>query len=114
MTAVQSETLPLILQKDDKDCLAKAKTGTGKTLAFMIPTIEKIMGKKPSAHGVNCLIISPTRELAQQIGTETLRLLTFHQPSLRKVVVCVGGTNKNKDVRALKGITPIVVATPGR
>ena len=59
-------------------------------------------------------MISPTRELAQQIGAETKKLLTFHPPHLRKVVICVGGTNKNKDVRALQGTTPIVVATPGR
>ena len=116
MTAVQAETLPLLL-KDNTDCLAKAKTGTGKTLAFMIPTIEKILAMSNSRkqnNDINCLVISPTRELAQQIGAETTKLLTFHQAHLRKVVICVGGTNKNKDVRALQGTTPIVVATPGR
>ncbi|KAL9185597.1 hypothetical protein ACHAXT_003374 [Thalassiosira profunda] len=116
MTAVQAETLPLILQQADKDCLAKAKTGTGKTLAFMIPTIERIKQTvgKDRRHDVRCLVVSPTRELAQQISTETEKLLTFHKPALRKVVTCVGGTNKNKDLRALQGNTPIVVATPGR
>ncbi len=117
MTAVQHETLPLIL-KDKKDCLAKAKTGTGKTLAFMIPTIEKIavstLNKSKDRSDICCLVISPTRELAQQIGAETEKLLTFHKHYLRKVVVCVGGTNKNKDVRGLSGTTPIVIATPGR
>ena len=113
MTGVQSETLPLILKGED--CLAKAKTGTGKTLAFMIPTIEKIVSRKD--HGpsdVYCLVISPTRELAQQIATETEKLLTFHQKSLQKVVTCVGGTNVKTDLKNLKGATPIVVATPGR
>ncbi|KAL3785113.1 hypothetical protein ACHAW5_009793 [Stephanodiscus triporus] len=115
MTAVQAETLPLILESDARDCLAKAKTGTGKTLAFMIPTIEKITKKsKRQMSDVNCLVISPTRELAQQITVETERLLTFHKDHMRKVVTCVGGTNKNRDVKALKGSTPIVVATPGR
>lgn len=121
MTAVQSETLPLILEHGKQDCLAKAKTGTGKTLAFMIPTIEKILlskennGKSPSSsEGIHCLVISPTRELASQIASETTKLLTYHQPSLRKVVVCVGGTNKNADLRSFRGYTPIVVATPGR
>ena len=118
MTAVQAETLPLILKQPPADCLAKAKTGTGKTLAFMIPTIEKMMvtmrNGGRSRNDVHCLVISPTRELAQQIGTETERLLTFHQQHLKKVVVCVGGNNKNRDIRALKGTTPIVVATPGR
>ncbi|KAL7526379.1 hypothetical protein ACHAXR_001462, partial [Thalassiosira sp. AJA248-18] len=116
MTSVQAETLPLILEQDRNDCLAKAKTGTGKTLAFMIPTIEKIKEtmKNGRSSDVHCLVISPTRELAQQISSETEKLLTFHKPHLRKVVTCVGGNNKNKDVRALKGTTPIVVATPGR
>jgi ATP-dependent RNA helicase MSS116 len=103
--------------KDNTDCLAKAKTGTGKTLAFMIPTIEKILSTSNSNRNrsdISCLVISPTRELAQQIGAETEKLLTFHKQYLRKVVVCVGGTNKNKDVRNLQGTTPIVVATPGR
>lgn len=117
MTAVQAETLPLIL-KDNTDCLAKAKTGTGKTLAFMIPTIEKILSTSNNNNrnrsDISCLVISPTRELAQQIGAETEKLLTFHKQYLRKVVVCVGGTNKNRDVRNLQGTTPIVVATPGR
>mmetsp|Transcript_11455 Transcript_11455/g.26557 ORF Transcript_11455/g.26557 Transcript_11455/m.26557 type:complete len:612 (+) Transcript_11455:2-1837(+) len=117
MTAVQSETLPLIL-KANMDCLAKAKTGTGKTLAFMIPTIEKISvsmsNKYKQRSDICCLVISPTRELAQQIGAETERLLSFHKNYLKKVVVCVGGTNKNKDVKGLAGTTPIVVATPGR
>lgn len=117
MTTVQHETLPLIL-KDKKDCLAKAKTGTGKTLAFMIPTIERITAsmsdKAKKRSDICCLVISPTRELAQQIGTETKKLLSFHKNYLKKVVVCVGGTNKNKDVQGLSGTTPIVVATPGR
>ena len=115
MTAVQAETLPLILKSGSQDCLAKAKTGTGKTLAFMIPTIEKIT-KKTSRRmtDINCLVISPTRELAQQITAETEKLLTFHKDHLRKVVTCVGGTNKNRDIKALRGSTPIVVATPGR
>jgi ATP-dependent RNA helicase MSS116 len=130
MTSVQCETLPLILESDSSDCLAKAKTGTGKTLAFMIPTVEKIMKRRRDGRGgaangnnhgggntnydVNCLVISPTRELAQQISTETEKLLTYHDSRMRKVVTCVGGTNKNRDVKALGGITPIVVATPGR
>lgn len=117
MTAVQAETLPLIL-KENKDCLAKAKTGTGKTLAFMIPTIEKITASMSNnakqRSDICCLVISPTRELAQQIGAETEKLLSFHKSYLKKVVVCVGGTNKNKDVKLLSGTTPIVVATPGR
>ena len=127
MTSVQAETLPLILQKDNQDLLAKAKTGTGKTLAFMIPTIEKSIhisstrnnnnNKNTTTATIHCLVISPTRELAQQIAAETSKLLTFHELKYRKVVTCVGGTNKNADLREFsQSNTPIVVlvATPGR
>lgn len=150
MTTVQAETLPLILHKDNQDILAKAKTGTGKTLAFMIPTIEKIIHMSSSSSSSNhnhkktnnnnnnnletpaaaaaapihCLVISPTRELAQQIATETSKLLTYHEPKYRKVVICVGGTNKNADLRAFQqsnnnnynsnSSIAVLVATPGR
>ena len=88
----------------------------------MIPTIELILSKNnnnkqsssSSSSDIYCLVISPTRELAQQISTETEKLLTFHHPNLRNVVTLVGGTNKNKDIKALRGKVPIVVATPGR
>jgi ATP-dependent RNA helicase MSS116 len=112
MTVVQAETIPLILKGDD--CLAKAKTGTGKTLAFMIPTIEKIQSRRHPANEIPCLVISPTRELAMQISAETEKLLTFHK-TMNKVITCVGGTNVNKDLRAIKGgNVPFVVGTPGR
>ena len=110
MTVVQHETLPLIME--GKDVLAKAKTGTGKTLGFMIPTIETILRSKADPQAISCLVMSPTRELALQISAETEKLVRFH--SGIRVVTCVGGTNKNKDVRALKGKVSIVVATPGR
>jgi ATP-dependent RNA helicase MSS116 len=113
MTEVQAETLPLILE--GTDCLAKAKTGTGKTLAFMIPTIERMFARKDhSASDICCLVISPARELASQISTETKKLLTFQEKNLQKVVTCVGGTNMKTDLKNLRGLTPIVVGTPGR
>jgi ATP-dependent RNA helicase MSS116 len=111
MTEVQAETIPLILKGDD--CFAKAKTGTGKTLAFMIPTIEKIQAKRHSSRDIGCLVISPTRELAIQISAETKKLLTYHK-DINKVVTCVGGTNVNKDLRDLSSSVPFVVGTPGR
>jgi len=121
MSAVQSQTLPIIMQ--GKDCLAKAKTGTGKTLAFLIPTVETIAAirsKAPAspaaaaalASDVQCLILSPTRELTQQIAKEAEILLTYHRGF--KVVSVVGGTNISKDNRALAGRVDFLVATPGR
>lgn len=111
MTQVQAETLPPILA--GKDCLAKAKTGTGKTLAFMIPAIERIRTARYSDNGkIKCLVLSPTRELAGQITSETSGLLTYDN-SLR-VTTVVGGTNINKDLKALRGTVDFLVATPGR
>lgn len=115
MTQVQDATLPYILKGGD--CLAKAKTGTGKTLGFLIPTIEHLAqnngrkGKKDASE-IGCLCISPTRELAFQISAEAEKLLTFHKDI--RVVTVVGGTPIGKDVKALKGSVDVLVATPGR
>lgn len=120
MTVVQAQTLPVILDTSRKiDVLAKAKTGTGKTLAFLIPTIEKIVQsmqtKRTDKNDVGCLVISPTRELAFQIGAEAGRLVTFHDRPRLTVTTCVGGTNANKDRNAIKKpFLSILVATPGR
>jgi ATP-dependent RNA helicase MSS116, mitochondrial len=119
MTSVQAETLPLILSGED--CLAKAKTGTGKTLAFLLPTVERIAaalaadtGKTRHRRGdINALVISPARELALQIATEAESLIKFHKNI--NVMSCVGGTSVGKDVTALnRDSIQIVVATPGR
>jgi len=120
MTEVQAQTLPVILDPSRKiDVLAKAKTGTGKTLGFLIPAIEKIVQsikiKKTDKNDIGCLVISPTRELAYQIGTEAERLVTFHKSPRLSVQTCVGGTNVNKDRNAIKkGFLSVLVATPGR
>ena len=118
LSQVQSGTLPFILQ--GIDCLAKAKTGTGKTLGFLIPTVENLV-KARAAPGsatsldILCLILSPTRELAAQISSEATLLLTYHAHHYcNNVVTVVGGTNINKDNKALRGRVDILVATPGR
>jgi ATP-dependent RNA helicase MSS116 len=111
-TEVQAQTLPPILS--GVDCLAKAKTGTGKTLAFLIPSIEvvrKARATKP-ADGIMALILSPTRELASQIAAEAESLITF-LPDL-KIRVVFGGTNINADKKAIAGRVDFLVATPGR
>ena len=113
MTAVQSQTLPVVLA--GHDVIAKAKTGTGKTIAFLLPTIERLArAGKPSAPSVRALAISPTRELASQIRDEAETLLTFHKPRLSSLVV-FGGTNVLSDKRKLTSSPPsVLVATPGR
>ena len=118
MTDVQAQTLPVIME--GKDTLAKAKTGTGKTLAFCIPALE-IMGKTIGESGSNnnqdrvlTLALSPTRELATQISVEASRLTKF-EPYDCNIVVCIGGTNIKADQKRLgRGDVHLLIATPGR
>ncbi|TYZ64924.1 hypothetical protein PybrP1_001147 [[Pythium] brassicae (nom. inval.)] len=111
LTIVQNETFPHIL--GGKDVLAKAKTGNGKTIAFLLPVIENLVNAGRPARAIPVLVISPTRELALQIATEARRLTKFHALSIS---CFVGGSSINKDVRSLTSETPldILIATPGR
>ena len=108
MTKVQHESIPHAL--GGHDLLARAKTGTGKTCAFLVPGIERIVAARLPRLGM--LILSPTRELATQIATEARKLLKFH-PALR-VAIVMGGTNMSKEQRQLAQGVDILVATPGR
>ena len=109
---MQAQTLPVALE--GKDLIAKARTGTGKTIGFLLPTIEKLAAAGAAPGRVRALAISPTRELASQIRQECEQLLSFHKPALSSHVV-VGGTNIGSDVAALSSRPPsILVATPGR
>jgi ATP-dependent RNA helicase MSS116 len=117
-TKVQSESLPPCLA--GSDVLAKAKTGTGKTLAFLVPVLEMLVSiplAERSGH-ISALIMSPTRELAQQIEAEAKHLCTFHTRSglVKGTLVIVGGQKISKDLKILKGrnLPDILVATPGR
>src|SRR5699024_8459962 len=108
MTEIQQKAIPLMLE--GHDMIAKAPTGTGKTVAFGIPILEKVADApagKPRA-----VILSPTRELAQQIAGDLANLAQF-LPGVR--VVCVyGGAGMDKQQRQLKAGCQVVVATPGR
>jgi ATP-dependent RNA helicase MSS116 len=97
---VQAATLPSIL--DNHDVLAQAKTGTGKTLAFLVPSIERLLsGPIPLQSHTSILVLSPTRELAAQIGVAAEGLLGGEKG--RFGVRCVvGGTNIETDKRNLK------------
>ncbi|MES1911709.1 MAG: hypothetical protein MHM6MM_004102 [Cercozoa sp. M6MM] len=113
MTKIQAESLPHVL--GNKDVLGRARTGTGKTVAFLLPTIERIFGteKSRSSRGTQVLVISPTRELAKQIATQSTELLKFRNEHATQVFM--GGTNKSRDIRGFRGQAPsVLVATPGR
>ncbi|KAF6134435.1 hypothetical protein GIB67_042297 [Kingdonia uniflora] len=116
MTMVQEATLPIILK--GKDVLAKAKTGTGKTVAFLLPAIEAIVKQSPVGRDqkrplINVLVVCPTRELANQAAAEANILLKYH-PTIG-VQVVIGGTKIPMEQKRLQANPcQILVATPGR
>ena len=108
MTELQQKAIPLMLA--GHDMIAKAPTGTGKTVAFGIPILQKAAGFPAGAP--KAVVLSPTRELAQQIAQDLTNLAQF-LPEIR--VVCVyGGAGLEKQQKQLKAGCQIVVATPGR
>ena len=106
-TPIQAEAIPPAQQ--GRDLIATAQTGTGKTLAFALPILERL-GPSP-ARGPQALVLSPTRELALQIH-ETFAMLS-HGTSIRSAVV-VGGMNENAQLRGLRHGAQVIIATPGR
>ncbi|MGM0546160.1 MAG: DEAD/DEAH box helicase [Bacteroidota bacterium] len=106
-TPIQDECIPLIL--DGKDVIGAAQTGTGKTGAFVIPLLQKIT-QNTSDH-TQALILSPTRELAQQIE-EQIFALGYHTGITSATVT--GGSDYGTQVKAIRAGVDIIVATPGR
>ena len=108
MSAVQHK----VLVERDRDLLVRAKTGTGKTLAFMIHAVEHSIKLHSLVSGSTpIVVITPTRELASQICQETSRLLKHHR---MPVALVVGGTPRAKSLRELEMGASVIVATPGR
>ena len=107
-TAVQQQAIPAILA--GKDVVAGAKTGTGKTAAFSLPCLDLFQpGEKGCAPQM--LVVTPTRELAQQIAEvcASISKLTNH-----RILSIVGGVSQNPQVKKLKAGVDILIATPGR
>ncbi|MBY9077712.1 DEAD/DEAH box helicase [Paenibacillus sp. HN-1] len=105
-TPVQAEAIPPLVQ--GLDVIARAKTGTGKTLAFLLPILDKIRPERPFPQA---LILAPTRELALQI-TEEARKLT--EKSDIKILAVYGGQDVEKQLRKLEGGRHLIIGTPGR
>jgi ATP-dependent RNA helicase RhlE len=104
---IQTKSIPAVLQ--GRDVLGLAQTGTGKTAAFGLPVLERLLAKP--GYGPRVLILAPTRELAGQISAE-IRLLAGRAPI--KVVTVFGGVSAHSQRMALRGRPQIVVACPGR
>jgi len=111
-TAVQAQAIPVALQ--GADVLAQAQTGSGKTVAFALPLLERLLSAPAhTPRRVRALVLVPTRELAAQVG-EVVRSLAQHLPQALKVAVLFGGVSVNPQMMGLRGGADVVVATPGR
>ncbi len=110
-TPIQAQSIPIVLQGND--LLGCAQTGTGKTAAFAIPILQILSANKTydRKRKVRSLIVTPTRELAIQIG-ESFRAYGRHTGLTCTVIF--GGVNQNQQTNALHGGVDIVIATPGR
>src|SRR2546428_543072 len=107
-TAVQAETIPAILA--GRDVIGSARTGSGKTAAFLLPILQNLLSRPPYP-GTHVLVLSPTRELAVQ--TESMLQGLARGTRVRGFVV-YGGVSLQAQRRALRGRIEIIVATPGR
>jgi ATP-dependent RNA helicase RhlE len=110
-TPIQAQAIPAVLA--GRDLMGIAQTGTGKTAAFALPIIEKLVSnpRQPARRGCRVLVLSPTRELASQIA-ESFR--AYAQNLNLSVAVVFGGVAAGPQVRKLSGGVDILVATPGR
>ena len=110
-TAIQAQALPVVLS--GRDVIGIAKTGSGKTMAFVWPLFRHIMAQPmlKAGDGPIGIILAPTRELAHQIFLEAKK---FAKPFNIQICSVYGGVTKWEQVKALKAGCEIVVATPGR
>ncbi|MCA9198292.1 MAG: DEAD/DEAH box helicase [Planctomycetales bacterium] len=120
-TAIQIKAIPPVLQ--GRDIIACAQTGTGKTAAFALPVLQQLMQTSPKPSGaenrrkrsgrrvIRALVLSPTRELASQIGES---LAAYGQSTPLKHTVIFGGVRQGSQVNAIQAGVDILVATPGR
>ena len=110
-TSIQEKAIPLVLNKED--VLGSAQTGTGKTAAFVIPIIQHLAqrNKPDGKRKINSLVVTPTRELALQIG-ESFK--AYSRYTNIKNTVIYGGVGQNAQTDALRRGVDVLVATPGR
>nr|WP_313777902.1 DEAD/DEAH box helicase [Allomuricauda eckloniae] len=111
-TSIQAKSIPLILNRED--VLGSAQTGTGKTAAFAIPIIQHLANDKQKQSGkrrISALVITPTRELAIQIGEN---FAAYGKYTTITNTVIFGGVNQRPQVNILKKGVDVLIATPGR
>jgi len=113
MTPIQEKCIPEIL--DGQDVLGVAQTGTGKTAAYLLPILSMLDEGGFPADAINCVIMSPTRELAQQID-QAMEGFSYYLNDVSSIAVYGGndGSRFDQELKSLRGGAPVVIATPGR
>ena len=107
LTPIQERTIPAALE--GRDVIGTAQTGTGKTLAFLIPLIETL--DREPARATVALVLLPTRELAMQVHEQYEQLRTKSMP---KAALVIGGVSEKAQIQSLRAGSKLVIATPGR
>jgi ATP-dependent RNA helicase RhlE len=107
LTPIQERAIPAALE--GRDVIGTAQTGTGKTLAFLIPLIETL-NREPASRAV-ALVLLPTRELAMQVHEQYEQLRTKAMPT---AALIIGGVSEKAQIRSLRAGSGLVIATPGR
>ena len=107
LTPIQERAIPPALE--GRDVIGTAQTGTGKTLAFLIPLIETL--QQEPAHSTAALVLLPTRELAMQVHEQYEQLRTNR---MQKAALIIGGVAEKAQIQSLRSASQLVIATPGR
>ena len=114
MTPIQAKAIPIVLE--GRDVMGAAQTGTGKTAAFTIPLLQKMLrhenaSASPARHPVRALVLAPTRELADQVANN---VKTYAKHTQLRSTVVFGGIDMKPQTLVLKGGVEVLIATPGR
>ena len=113
MTPIQERCIPEIL--NGRDVLGVAQTGTGKTAAYLLPILSMLDDGHYPEDAINCVVMAPTRELAQQID-QAMEGFSYYIDHLSSIAVYGGndGSRFDQEIRGLRGGAPVIIATPGR
>lgn len=114
MTPIQAKAIPVVLA--GRDVMGAAQTGTGKTAAFSIPLLQKMLkhenaSMSPARHPVRAVVLAPTRELADQVANN---VKAYAKQTNLRVAVVFGGMDMKPQTAELKGGVEVLIATPGR